>query len=93
MASRLDAVLRRGGSRRLDPGYGSRLLGDLEALDLVGVEANVVIPYTRGGSVPARLFAGSLGRLAERMLALGATEDDLTTARRLLHDPDVSYRE
>ena len=75
-----------------DPGYGSRLMSDLQALDLVEVEANVVIPYTRGGSVPARLFAGSLGRLAERMLALGASEDDLTTARRLLHDPDVSYR-
>jgi hypothetical protein len=64
----------------------------LESLDVVGVEANLVIPYARGGSVPARLFAGSLERLAERMLALGAAEHDLTTARRLLHDPAVTYR-
>ena len=42
--------------------------------------------------MPARLFAGSLERLARRMLALGTTEDDLTTARRLLRDPGVTYR-
>ena len=42
--------------------------------------------------MPARLFAGSLGRLTERMLALGATEEDLTAARRLLSDPRVTYR-
>jgi SAM-dependent methyltransferase len=75
-----------------DPGYGSRLLGDLQALDVVGVEATIIIPYARGGSVNARLFAGSLQRLNERMLALGAAEDDLTAARRLLHDPGVTYR-
>jgi SAM-dependent methyltransferase len=75
-----------------DPGYGARLLGDLQALDVVGVEATVIIPYAPGGTVPPRLFAGSLERLAERMLALGAAEDDLTTARRVLHDPGVTYR-
>jgi SAM-dependent methyltransferase len=75
-----------------DPGYGSRLLGDLQALDVVGVEADVVIPYAPGGSVSARLFADTLERLSERMLALGATEDDLTTARGLLRDPGVTYR-
>ena len=42
--------------------------------------------------MPARLFAGSLERLARRMLALGATEEDLTAARRLLSDPRVTYR-
>ena len=41
--------------------------------------------------MPARLVAGSLERLARRMLALGTTEDDLTTARRLLRDPGVTY--
>jgi hypothetical protein len=75
-----------------DPGYGSRLLGDLQALDVVGVEASVIIPYTPGGSVPAPLFAGSLERLSERMLALGATEVDLTTAPGLQRDPSVTYR-
>ncbi len=34
-----------------DPGYGSRLLGDLEALDLADLEGEVVTHYVRGGSV------------------------------------------
>jgi SAM-dependent methyltransferase len=75
-----------------DPGYGSRLLGDLEALDALAIEAEVVTHYVRGGSVPARLFAATLERLRERMLGLGAADRDIATAQRLLRDPSVRYR-
>jgi SAM-dependent methyltransferase len=75
-----------------DPGYGSRLLRDLQALDLADLEGEVVTHYVRGGSVPARLFAATLERLGERMLALGAAERDIASARRLLCDPSVTYR-
>jgi SAM-dependent methyltransferase len=75
-----------------DPGYGSRLLSDLEALDLADLQAEVVTHYVRGGSVPARLFAGTLERLGGRMLALAAADQDIAAAQRLLRDPSVTYR-
>ena len=75
-----------------DPGYGARLMGDLEALDLADLEAETAVRYVRGGSVDARLFADSLMRFQERMLALGAADDDLAAAQRLLRDPIVTFR-
>jgi SAM-dependent methyltransferase len=75
-----------------DPGYGSRMVGDLEALDLVDLESEVVIRHVRGGSVPARLFADTLERLHEQMLTLGAADEDLAAAQRLLRGPSVTYR-
>jgi SAM-dependent methyltransferase len=74
-----------------DPGYGSRLIGDIEALDAVELEADVVTRYVRGGSVFARLFADTLERLEERMLVLGASDGDLAAAQRLLRDPEVTF--
>jgi SAM-dependent methyltransferase len=74
-----------------DPGYGSRLLGDLEALDLADLEAEVVNRYVRGGSAPARLFAGTLERLRGRMLAIAPADQDIANAQRLLCDPSVTY--
>jgi SAM-dependent methyltransferase len=74
-----------------DPGYGARLISDLEAVGVVELEADTVIRHTPGGSVHARLFAGTLERLTERMLSLGATADDLAEAQRLLRDPGVTY--
>jgi SAM-dependent methyltransferase len=75
-----------------DPGYGARLVSDIEALDLVQRHADVVIQTSPGGGVRARLFAGTLERFRERMLALGAIEDDLDAAQRLLRDPRVTFR-
>ena len=46
----------------------------------------------RGDSVGARLFADSLLRLEERMLALGARDDDLAETQRLLRDPTITFR-
>jgi SAM-dependent methyltransferase len=74
-----------------DPGYGARLMSDLEALELADLEGDTVARYVRGGSVFARLFADSLERFQERMLALGAAEDDLAVARRQLRDPSVMF--
>jgi hypothetical protein len=67
-------------------------MGDLEALDLADLEAETAVRYVRGGSVDARLFADSLVRFQERMLALGAADDDLAAAQRLLRDPTVTFR-
>ncbi len=75
-----------------DPGYGARLISDLETLGVVELEAESVIRHTPGGSVHPRLFAGTLERVEERMLSLGARADDLREAQRLLRDPSVSYR-
>jgi hypothetical protein len=68
------------------------MIGDLEALDLVDLEADVVIRHVRGGSVFACLFADTLERLQERMLTLGAADEDLAAAQRLLRDPCVAFR-
>ena len=75
-----------------DPGYGTRLVGDLEALDLADLQVEVIARLVRGDSVGARLFADSLLRLEERMLALGARDDDLAETQRLLRDPTVTFR-
>jgi SAM-dependent methyltransferase len=75
-----------------DPGYGGRVLGDLEALDLVEIHAESAGRSWPGGAVGPRLFAGTLGRLADRMVALGVSVDDLSAAQRLLRDPAVTFR-
>ena len=75
-----------------DPGYGARLMSDVEALVLADFEGETLVRYVRGGSVDARLFADSLVRFRERMLALGAADEDLAVAQRLLRDPNVTFR-
>ena len=75
-----------------DPGYGGRLRGDLEALDLEDLQSEVITVYAPGGAVGARLFAGSLVRFEERMLSLGARGEDLAETQRLLGDPTITFR-
>ena len=75
-----------------DPGYGTRMPRDVEALDLADFEVEVVTRYVRGGSVWARLMADTFLRFEQRMLALGAVGNDLAEAQRLLRDPNVTYR-
>jgi SAM-dependent methyltransferase len=75
-----------------DPGYGARLVSDIEALDLLEPHADVVRQNSPGGGVRARLFAQTLERFRERMLALGASEEDLDAAQSLLRDPRVTLR-
>jgi SAM-dependent methyltransferase len=74
-----------------DPGYGARVMGDLEALDLSQLEGETLVRHVRGGSAFARLFAGSLERLRARMLDLGAADQDIVETQRLLHDPGILY--
>jgi SAM-dependent methyltransferase len=75
-----------------DPGYGGRMLGDLRTLELDELEGETVAEDVPGGSAHARLYAATLGRLRERMLALGAAPDDISEAQRVLHDPQVRFR-
>jgi len=59
-------------------GYGARLVSDIEALDLVEPHADVVKQNSPGGGLRARLFAHTLERFRERMLALGASRTSLS---------------
>jgi SAM-dependent methyltransferase len=74
-----------------DPGYGRRLLGDLETLGLEDLAGEVGTRIVRGGDVHARLFADSLARFEQRMLELGVGDDDLAEAQRLLRDPSAMF--
>jgi hypothetical protein len=74
-----------------DPGYGARLMSDLEALELADLEGDTLARYVRGGSVFACAFADSMERVEERMLALGAGADDLAAAQGLLRDRAVLF--
>ena len=65
-----------------DPRYGARLCSDLRAVGLVDVEADYVASCTIGGSIVSRLLSLTL----ERMVALGASSEEIDEARRLLHD-------
>jgi hypothetical protein len=49
-------------------------------------------PRLDRGAASACLFSHTLERLRERMLALGAAEDDIKGTRRLLSDPDTGFR-
>jgi SAM-dependent methyltransferase len=75
-----------------DPGYGARLANDLEALELEELCTDIVIQDSPGGGVRARLLGDTLDRFRERMLELGAAEDDLAAAQGLLQDPRVRFR-
>jgi hypothetical protein len=70
-----------------DPRYGARLCGDLRAAGLVGIEADYVASRGPGGTLVARLLSLSLERLRERMVHLGADNEEIDDARRLLEDP------
>jgi SAM-dependent methyltransferase len=84
----LDAIVASG----WDPSYGARLYNDLHALGLEAVDAEFVRSCGPGGSVAARLLGLTLERLRARMLADGASEQDVDGARRLLEDPAVRFQ-
>lgn len=70
-----------------DPGYGSRLCGDLRAVGLAGVHGEYVASCGPGGSLILRLLSLTVERLRGRMLALGAGDGEIDAARRMLEDP------
>jgi SAM-dependent methyltransferase len=70
-----------------DPRYGARLCSDLRTVGLVDVQADYVASRTIGGSIVSRLLSLTLERLRERTVALGASNDEIDEARRLLQDP------
>ena len=74
-----------------DPGYGARLRGDLYAAGLVDVHADYIERCYAGGSLPARLLSLTVERLRAQMLLLGADNDEIDEARRLLDDPATTY--
>jgi hypothetical protein len=70
-----------------DPGYGRRLGGDLRATGVVEVEAGHVASSGPGGTLILCLLSLTIERLRERMVALGASTDEIDAARRMLEDP------
>ena len=71
-----------------DPSYGHRLTGDLEALGLTEVCSEESRCYRRGGSDFARLLAGTVERLREK---INATPSDIDEMLRLLADPTTGF--
>ncbi len=70
-----------------DPRYGARLCSDLRAADLVEVQADYIASCEAGESIVSRLLSLTFERLRERMVALGADNDEIDESRRLLEDP------
>jgi SAM-dependent methyltransferase len=54
-----------------DPGYGARLPADVNALEMAELHVDVVVSDSPGGGLRARLFADTLERFRDRMLAPG----------------------
>jgi SAM-dependent methyltransferase len=75
-----------------DPAYGARLCGDLQSVGLTGVRGDYFDSSAPGGSLAARLLSLSLERLRERMVALGAANEEIDEARRLLENPASTIR-
>jgi SAM-dependent methyltransferase len=67
-----------------DVRYGARLQGDLEALELTDLRVESYGRRLPSGSRWAQLFAATLERLREQLRAVGADDDDLREALRLL---------
>jgi SAM-dependent methyltransferase len=76
----------------LDLHYGARLPMDLRALGLTGVEAEYTCTRGCGGSLSAIVISLTLEGVRERMLAFGASDEDIDEARRLLEDPESMFR-
>jgi ubiquinone/menaquinone biosynthesis C-methylase UbiE len=67
-----------------DPGYGARLPSDLQGAGLVEVHVNQIQRSHPGGSLPSRLLSLTIERLRERLVLLGADNEEIDEARRLL---------
>ena len=74
-----------------DPGYGRRLANDMRAAGLVDVDASHVGSCGPGGSLILVLLSLTIERLRERMLGLGADDESVDEARRLLEDPASTF--
>jgi SAM-dependent methyltransferase len=74
-----------------DPRYGARLCGDMRAAGLTGIHADYVASCEPGGSLQARLLSLTFERLRKQMVALGARDDEIDEARRLLEDPASTF--
>jgi len=83
----LDAVIAAG----WDPRYGTRIRSDLEAIGLVDVQGEQFDRAVRGGSPGARLVALTFERLRTLMVALGASDEDVDAAIRVLDDPATAF--
>jgi hypothetical protein len=70
-----------------DPHYGARLGRDLRAAGLSDIHTDCITRCHPGGSLSCRLLPPTLERLRERMVLLGADEDEIDKARRQLADP------
>jgi hypothetical protein len=83
----LDAALAGG----WDPGYGSRLCGDLRAAGLVDIHTDYIARCYPGGSLPSRLLSLTFERLRAPMVALGADTGEIDEARQRLEDPAITF--
>jgi ubiquinone/menaquinone biosynthesis C-methylase UbiE len=72
--------------------YGRRLCEDLRTLGMVEVEVEQVGWWQPGGALAPRLLSLTIERLRDRMRTLGADDEDIDEARRILEDPATTVR-
>jgi SAM-dependent methyltransferase len=70
--------------------YGQRLCADLQSAGLADIQFEAVGSCQPGGTLTPRLLSLTLERLRDRMLNLGATDDDIDEARRLLEHHETT---
>ena len=76
----------------VDNGYGSRIPGLLESHGLESVEAEVVNRYTHGGGIAADLYAPTVERVRQQMLAAGTVTDaEIDQVIAMLRDPGFAH--
>jgi hypothetical protein len=71
---------------------GGRLASNMRAVGLTDVSSREYTREVPGNSASARLFAMTLERLREAMLAVGGTNEDIDEAISILTDPRTVYR-
>src|SRR5262249_16608115 len=74
-----------------DPRYGTRLYDDLEALGLDDVEVVSDRYRGRAGRDLSELLSLTIERLRPRIVAAGATDEEIDEGRRLLADPAARF--
>jgi hypothetical protein len=74
-----------------DPRYGARLEEDVESFEVASIETERSTHRGGGGSVQTDLFSLTLERLRARMVAVGAADEDIDEARKLLADPSTRF--
>lgn len=76
----------------VEPSWACQALGHMIDAGLVDVSAQIQTESWHGGSVGAKMIAGTITQLRDRLLAHGMTGADLDRVRELMADPEMVFR-